>query len=255
MALIHANFFSEALGMCASCEVILPQPRPGADNAPLKNMLLLHPIFGNASSWMRMTSIERYAEARRLAVIMPDASLSSYYDMVHGLPYFRYLADELPAVMRRFFPLSDRREDCFVCGASMGGYGALKLALLRPERFGAVGSLSSGYTSYRGFISREYAGGWSLQDLTFGPGGLDEEDRALTEQIRRLAQGEGPRPRVFITVGSEDRVLLENSREARDAFRALDGDPFDFHYSEHPGGHDWDFWDRHIRDFFDWAGL
>lgn len=255
MALIRTGFFSEVLGMCANCDVILPQ-LPDA-NAPVRRfpvMVLLHGIMRSHSAWQRFTRIEEYAVSRGVAVIMPDGQNSSYADMLHGGKYFSYIADELLPVMRGFFPLSDRREDTYICGASMGGYGALKIALNRPEVFGVAGSLSSGYTSYRGYISRKDDRGLSLQWLTFGETGLDEEDADTAEKARAIAESGVNVPRIFITCGSEDPILLENAREGRDFFSSFEGDPFDFQYTELPGGHDWTFWDGHICDFLTYAG-
>ena len=225
MALIRIGFFSETLGMCTSCDVVLPQ-QTDAD-APAREfpvMYLLHNLTKSHSTWQRMTCIERYALSHGVAVVMPDAQLSSYADMLHGGKFFTYIADELPEIMRGFFPISAKREETFICGSSMGGYGALKIGLSRPERFGVIGSLSSGYTSYRGYISRVDDRGLSLQYLTFGETGLDEED-------------------------------VETAEKARDFFSSFEGNPFDFEYTEHPGSHSWSFWDAHICDFLRYAGL
>jgi len=256
MALIRVGFFSRALGMCTSCDVIIPQ-LPDVDTPAryYPTMYLLHPLFKSHSTWQRQSSIERHAARHGVAVVMPDAQLSSYADMRHGGKWFTYIADELPEIMRGFFPLSDKREDTFICGASMGGYGALKIGLNRPERFCVIGSLSSGYTSYRGYISRQDDRGLSLQWLTFGDTGLDEEDLDTAAKARAIAESGVNVPRVFITCGSEDEILLNNAREGRDFFRSFDGNPFDFQYTEHPGGHVWSFWDAHICDFFRYIGL
>ncbi len=256
MALIHIGFFSESLGMCTSCNVILPQQKDAYESGrTFPVMYLLHNLTKNHTSWQRMSSIERYAIAHGVAVVMPDAHLSSYADMLHGGKFFTYIADELPVIMKNFFPLSDKREETFICGASMGGYGALKIGLNRPWQYGVIGSLSSGYTSYRGFIEKEYAGSHSLQYITFGETGLDEEDIDTAEKARAIVESGENIPRIFITCGSEDPILLENTREACNFFSSFEGNPFDFEYSEHPGGHNWAFWDSHICDFFRYAGL
>ncbi len=257
MALIRMGFFSQALGMCTSCDVILPQqPDPDAPARTFPVMYLLHPIKRSHSAWQRMTSIEYYAITHGVIVVMPDAHLSSYMDMAHGGKYFTYLADELPEIMRNFFPITDKREETFICGASCGGYGALKIGLNRPERFGVIGSLSSGYTSYRGVIEREDDRGISLEQLIFGgPGGVDAEDADTAAKAQAIVESGENIPRIFITCGSDDEYLLENTREARDFFASFEGDPFDFCYTEHPGGHDWGFWDGHICDFMQYAGL
>jgi putative tributyrin esterase len=54
---------------------------------------------------------------------------------VHGGRYWTFLSEELPALVARFFRVSDRPQDTFVAGLSMGGYGALKWALRRPDQF------------------------------------------------------------------------------------------------------------------------
>ena len=257
MALIRTGFFSESLGMCTSCDVILPQltsaDEPGR-TFPV--VYLLHPIGRSHTAWQRMTSIEYYAISHGVIVVMPEAHLSSYMDMAHGGNYFTYIADELPEIMRGFFPISDRREDTFICGASCGGYGALKIGLNRPERFGAIGSLSSGITSYRGIIGREDDRGISLEYLDFGGAeGVDAEDADTIGKAQQIAESGENIPRIFVTCGSDDQILLENTREARDFFASFEGNPFDFEYTEHPGGHNWAFWDAHICDFFRFAGL
>ena len=92
MALIPTNFFSDALGMCVSCDVILPQQSSkliGMDTGVRPDgkhpvLWLLHGASDDHTIWQRRTSIERYAAPLGLAVVMPAAHLSSYSDMVHG---------------------------------------------------------------------------------------------------------------------------------------------------------------------------
>lgn len=257
MALIRMGFFSQALGMCTSCNVILPQqPDPDAPARTFPVLYLLHPIKASHSSWQRMTAIEYYAAQHGVVVIMPDAHLSSYTDMAHGGKYFTYIADELPEIMKNFFPISDKREETFICGASCGGYGALKIGLRRPERFGAAGSLSSGFTSFRGVIEREDDRGVSMETLIFGsPEGTEADDIATAEAARAAVESGENIPRIFITCGQDDEMLIENCREAKEFFESFEGDPFDFCYTEHPGGHNWGYWDEHICDFMQYAGL
>ena len=58
-----------------------------------------------------------------------------------------------------------------------------------------------------------------------------------------------------MTCGADDAILLPNAREGRDFFQSFEGNPFDFVYEEHPGGHSWSYWDAHICDFFRYIGL
>ncbi len=149
MALIHCDFFSNVLGLSTSMYVILPQQTVNqigmkgvAKGKKHKTLLLLHGLSDNHTIWLRRTSIERYVAPLGLAVVMPAVQRSFYTDMAKGLKYEEFVSLELPEIARSFFPLSDRREDNYVAGLSMGGYGAFKLALRRPENFAAAASLS-----------------------------------------------------------------------------------------------------------------
>ena len=74
---------------------------------------------------------------------MPAAGKSWYTDMAHGDAYQTYITKEVPAYCRSVFRcMSDKREDNFVAGLSMGGYGALKMALTSPDEFAGVACLS-----------------------------------------------------------------------------------------------------------------
>ena len=115
--------------------VILPQAASAqpdmqgiaSDAGPHPVLYLLHGLSDDDTAWLRRTSIERYAEANGLAVVMPQVHRSFYADEVHGGRYWTFLSVELPQIVES--TISRRREDTFVAGLSMGGYGALKWAL------------------------------------------------------------------------------------------------------------------------------
>ena len=138
MALIQCDFYSEVLQLSTSMNVILPQP--ARSRYPV--LYLLHGLSDDHTIWLRRTSIERFVDPLGLAVVMPAVHRSFYTDMAAGNRYWTFVGRELPALVRAFFPVSRRREDTFVAGLSMGGYGAFKLALSFPQRFAAAASLS-----------------------------------------------------------------------------------------------------------------
>ncbi len=254
MALIRMNFFSDALGMCVPATVILPR-RTGEQTAQgVKHpvLWLLHGMSGDHADWTRYTAIERYVSGAGLAVVMPSAHQSRYMDMAHGGKFFTYIADELPGVMRAFFPLSDRREDNFVCGLSMGGAGSFRIGLTRPGNYAAIGCLSAGASNFRKERLDEDAAYARAVLLTFGnqdPSNELEEMRALA----RDAVARGQAPRVYHACGLDDQ-LLERARATRDFFESLPGNPFGYVYEEDPGAHTWDYWDAHIRRFLAFIG-
>src|ERR687886_256985 len=149
MALLRCDIFSDVLGLSTSMTVILPQPTQtqigmtgDAGDQPPPVLYLLHGLSDDDSIWLRRTSIERYVAPLGLAVVMPQVHRSFYRDEAYGGKYWTFVSEELPELVRRFFRVSQTRDDTFVAGLSMGGYGALKLALRQPERFAAAASLS-----------------------------------------------------------------------------------------------------------------
>ena len=148
MAFLQIQFFSAALNVASTVNVILPEANQGIgmgsskDAALPKVLYLLHGYSDDQSIWMRRTSVERYAANHNLAVIMPAVNHSFYCNEVHGERYWDYVSDELPKTMHRFLRLSDRPEDTYAAGLSMGGYGAMRLALTYPERFAGAASFS-----------------------------------------------------------------------------------------------------------------
>src|SRR3954451_16849323 len=133
MALLRCDFFSDVLGLSTSMTVILPQSTSaqigmsgsaGSGAPPV--LYLLHGLSDDDTTWLRRTSIVRYVAPLGLAVVMPQVHPSFYTDQAHGGRYWTFLSEELPAVVSSLFRITDRREDTFVAGLSMGGYGAFK---------------------------------------------------------------------------------------------------------------------------------
>src|SRR5919109_3400675 len=131
MILNEVRFFSETLGMLSTMYVLIPQ-RMGAEaknprKPKYRTLYLLHGDSDDHSAWQRQTSLERYVEGLKLVVVMPAVHLSFYNDMAHGLKYWQFISEEVPALVRDMLPLSSARKDNYVAGLSMGGYGAFKL--------------------------------------------------------------------------------------------------------------------------------
>jgi S-formylglutathione hydrolase FrmB len=242
MALLHTHFFSEVLGLQCTMDVLLPQ-KPSRPALPV--LWLLHGLSDDHSIWQRRTSIERYADGLDLAVLMPNVHRSFYTDMRHGLPYERFIADELPVIARHLFHLSARREETFVAGLSMGGYGAFKLALKYPGRYAAAASLSGALDMASRWERGERIG---EMELIYGGSPADTPNDLMFLARRLAADPAQPRPRLFQCCGTEDFLLGDNH-----AFRdqAL-GLGLDLVYREAPGNHTWAFWDTHIQQVLAW---
>ncbi|MFC4098873.1 alpha/beta hydrolase [Paenibacillus xanthanilyticus] len=264
MAIAHVDFFAETLGLQSAIDVILPERtrrRVGlassAGGPPYPVLYLLHGASDNHTCWQRFTSIERYAADKGIAIVMPAVQYSFYSDMKQGFPYWTYLAEELPAIVRDFFPVSDLREDTFAAGLSMGGYGAFKLGIRQPERFGAVASLS-GSLSQRSRIVADPNAGFSnpilfeMARLTFGSAEAYDGSEHDLAYVLEGRIGEGARlPKFYQACGTADFNLELN----RDFHRQFAGRA-DLTYVETPdAGHEWRYWDNAIQQVLDWLPI
>ena len=248
MAILDFRFHSEALQREVSLNIILPEPK--RLGAHYQTLYLLHGLSGDHTSWCRQSSIERYAAAYGIAVVMPDAERSWYADTAYGAPYFTFLTSELPRVCQGYFKgMSPRREDNAIAGLSMGGYGALKAAVLCPERYGYAASLSGSLDITR--RGRPYPlelwrgnFGFDLPDAT----ALEGSENDLFASTRRAIEAGKELPKLFLWCGTEDS-LLHTNRAYRDLLCELD---VEHAYSESEGDHSWQWWDLHIRDVLKW---
>jgi len=256
MILNEVNFFSETLGLLSSMYVLLPQ-RPLADaqskrTPKYRTLYLLHGHSDDHTAWMRWSSIEKYADGLNLAVVMPAVHLSFYNDMAYGPAYWQFISEEVPALVRDMFSLSSKREDNFVAGLSMGGYGAFKMALTHPERYAAAASLS-GAVDINDVVSVKKGEPlnkvWLVEmrnvfgDLSKVPGSKHD----LFALAKKVAKGPF-KPRLFQCCGTEDDLYPQNIR-FRDAVRKL---PLELTYEEGPGEHNWAYWDKMIQRALAW---
>ena len=255
MAFIQTYFFSQALGMCVSCNVVLPQRT--ADNEAKANekhpvLWLLHGMSDDETIWERRTSIERYAAPFGLAVVMPCVHLSSYADMAHGGKYYTYISKELPDAMRSFFPLSDKREDNFIAGLSMGGAGAMKIGLANPQNYAAIGCLSAGGINGIGSPVTDYRK--RRNEMLYGSRDLTGTEEDVFGNAQKALKSGKPLPRIYHSCGTED-FILPSALHTKAFFEEMAGNPFDYVYESDPGAHTWEYWDEHIQRFLKYTKL
>src|SRR4051812_40903898 len=255
MALLRWDVFSDALSLSTSLTVILPQPTrtqigmtgdAGEDPPPV--LYLLHGLSDDDSIWLRRTSIERYVAPLGLAVVMPQVHRSFYTDEAAGGRYWTFLSEELPDLVATFFRLSARREDTFVAGLSMGGYGALKWALRHPDRFAAAASLS-GAVDVERLRRRIRPEDPQFFARIFGDGTVAGTPDDLWWLLRHADAD--ALPALWVGCGTGDMLHDDNVRFA-DALAAA-GLPVTTSFV--PGEHDWDLWDHQIQEVLAWLPL
>lgn len=212
-----------------------------ASDAPPPVLYLLHGLSDDDTSWVRRTSIERYASTRGIAVVMPQVHRSFYADEVYGAAFWTFLTQELPQTVAGFFRVSLRPEDTYVAGLSMGGYGALKWALREPSRFAAAASMSGALDLASVDLSTREAG---MAHRLFGDrpvAGTDDDLLHLLETVQDA-------PRIYVTCGTEDALIGSNQLFVERARAA----GLDVTASFGPGIHEWALWDTAIRDVLAW---
>ncbi len=239
MALHHVNYFSQALGKAMGAYVIHPDasvPRP------YHCMLLLHGYSDDYTIWQRRTSIERYVEGKPLIVVMPDGGHGFYVNAQQGYQYLDAIADELPDQLRHWYNIDG---GWCTAGLSMGGYGALRVALAHPGFFRSAvshsGALMIGHNYPATAEGYNRTDAWTKQQtLIFGevkePGGAND--------LLALAVAADPKPAMRIDVGTEDFLLDQN----RGMHKLFSEAGIVHEYEEFPGAHTWEYWDKHVQE-------
>ncbi len=264
MAVLQMDFVSQCLMRTVTVKVIIPLDKIAKMNGEksyvpekFKTLYLLHGMLGNHTDWIDGTRIQRWAQEKNLAVVMPAGENRFYVDNPREGAYFgEFIGKELVEFTRKMFPLSDRREDTFIAGLSMGGYGAIRNGLKYHDTFSHIAGLSSGIMmddilnsdndSSMPFMRRSYYES-VFGDLNKLPGS-DMDCEAL---ILDLKKKEAQIPRMYLCCGTED-FLVEKNRAYRDFLR---NQGVDLVYEEGPGTHSWDFWDTYIQRVLEWLPL
>lgn len=247
MACIRMTLRSRVLDMDTVVNAVIPYDyfdRTGKPGAVRRTLYLLHGLRQNADAWQRMSSAERYANYYGYALIMPDGQRSFYTDMAYGSRFFTYLTEELPETMKSMLNIPADRAHTFVGGLSMGGYGALKCALQRPDLYAGAMCFSSGFFTLNrpellienGYYRRNELEGVLGEKLQASP----PDD--LTARMRSWPQ-EQDKPLLYLACGTEDPLHPLNT----EMHKQLRENRFDVYYQEWPGIHDWRFWDAALE--------
>ena len=254
MAFMEFSYYSRALMKTVNVNVLLPEIDQHIPNAPAgipdvesyKTLYLLHGLTGDYTHWIKRSNIEQYAHKYGIAVVMPDAARSWYTDTMYEAKYFTFITEELPQVCRGYFKkMSEKREDNFVAGLSMGGYGALKIALTYPERYFACAYLSAALDITRKNRDTESIMEWRAlfgYDLN-SPAELANSCHDVFNLARKCKEEGKEFPKMYAWCGTDDFWVGPN-REFRDHLEALGVEQC---YNESEGDHTWPYWDKYIQ--------
>ena len=264
MALFVTNFISYSLMREVQMNVIVPTmtcpesmsgmmgEKPShAGKAPYPVLYLLHGFANNGTVWGRYTSLERYAEERQIAVVTISAENKGYRNqegtgglMGAGDKHFDFLAYEVPEFVKANFNVSDRVEDTYIAGLSMGSMGTLIHSLTNPQNFRAAGAFSGPLLDMQKTMGMKPEDREKLTEADW--------DAMVSQEAKDLvakAKAEGKKlPDYYIATGTKDNP--EGSK-AFARFLEKEGAKVFTNFSREYG-HEWQFWDETIKEFLDW---
>ena len=265
VAVCALEMFSYELGMDVPLTIILPERR-GVPHEPRKPaaypvLYLLHGHGQNHTSWLRMSSIERYLLNTDAVVVMPNGARGCYVDGINTHRYGSFLTQELPLALENWFHITSDRENTFIAGLSMGGYGAFLAALIHPDRYAAAAALSPAIRIDQMDFSAEGRGGTdpAFEEIArnfravFGePSTFEASGFSLKHAIMQPFSA-AMKPRLLQLCGDRDPLLPMNRDFAE--FISRNHPEVEFKFEIRPGAHDFEFWDREIRTALRFFGL
>ena len=236
MAFCELKYFSPALQKATAANIILPETTL---EGPFPVLYLLHGLSDDHTIWHRRTSIERYVQDLPLIVVMPDTGRGFYTDAKEGMAWETAIVRDLVNYVDKMFPTIPTRRGRCLAGLSMGGYGAVKLALKHPDLFSAAVSHSGALE----FV-RKIDPTWdNYQEWVriYGKKGVGSADDCHALATKSDAE---KRPALRIDCGVDD-FLIEQNREFHAHLNSLG---YVHEYEEFPGAHAWQYWDLHIQE-------
>lgn len=141
----YVKIYSASMGREIDCSVVIPETIAQGEKAPA--IYLLHGHGGNYRTWVKDFDTEKLADQYGVFIISPDGNRNSWYwdsPIDSTSKYETFVSKELVAYIDKQYPTIPTRDSRAISGFSMGGHGALYIAMRHQETFGAVGSMSGG---------------------------------------------------------------------------------------------------------------
>ena len=209
---------------------------------------LLHGLTGSYANWFDKTKLAEYAFNHEFILVTPDGVNGWYTDSVStpNDKYESYIVKELIPEIDKTYRTVATRDGRIMAGLSMGGYGSLKFGLKYPEMFSMVGSFS-GAIGAASFTEKSSGAIGKSLDAIYGPDGSPgRADNDVFKLVRDLTPEKlKAMPYIYQSCGTEDFLIQNN----RDFLALLNEKKVPHEYREHPGVHDWKFWDDQVREF------
>jgi enterochelin esterase-like enzyme len=216
---------------------------------PMKNLndipliILLHGVYGSAWAWSQKGEAHitawnmiRQGEIPPMVIAMPSDGLwgdGTGYLPHNGMDFEKWIVNDVPAAVTENIPQVSENSKLFISGLSMGGFGALRLGIKYSNRFEAV----SAHSSITDLQQMELFVEEPLTDY------IQEEERE--NSVWGMAQkNNGPIPKLRFDCGTDD-LLIEHNRELHQKLLKAH---INHEYQEFPGGHEWPYWQEHLKN-------
>lgn len=218
-------------------------PRAKLEDVPL--VILLHGVYGSAWVWSQKAGVHISAlqmmengEIPPMVIAMPSDGLwgdGSGYVPHNGYNFEKWIIEDVPAAVIENIEAVTEKSDRFISGLSMGGFGALRLGIKYPERFTAISAHSA-------ITDLEQMQLFVEEDLK----NYYQEDKNENSVFDISQMNKGRIPSIRFDCGTEDQLIAHN----RQLHKRLVEANIDHVYEEFSGGHEWSYWQEHIKKSF-----
>jgi len=255
MAFIQMAYLSKALSREVSVKVILPSDDMcDHHEPPYKTLFLLPGYSATATQLITYLGLRNQAELKGIAIILPDGENLFYQDIPERMTFYStYVGKELVETMRNTFPLSQKREDTFIGGISMGGYGAMYNAIKYRDTFSKVVAFSPAVDAYK-LLVEAHAPGFSEEQFL----GIFKSKNKYYNSDTNLLKAwtecpEAERPELFMCCGYNDIAVYKAVEEMEKGFVEK---KMPHTYLEGPGNHEIYYWEQMLDPAFSFlAGI
>jgi S-formylglutathione hydrolase FrmB len=237
-------FWSAALNRSMQYRAIFP-----AEISPVRKLpvlYLLHGGGGGFSDWSNYSDIASFAKSGMI-LIMPEGD-DSYYTNSAERPqdrYEDYIANDLIKDVEKNFPVAPDREHRAIAGVSMGGFGAVNIALKHPELFAFAAGISPALDVPSRRFSIKRIGQWRHHESIFGA--WDSDTRRNNDPFVLAAKADPSRVAyLFLSCGEQEGLFPSVKRFAN----LLAQRKFTYEFHAEPGGHNWNQWNERLPDLF-----
>jgi S-formylglutathione hydrolase FrmB len=247
VTVVEDSFYSNSLQTQMKYTVVFPKNYTHTSEH-YTTIYLLHGFGGNHTDWVKYSGLVKYLSDYNYLVICPDGKNSWYTNSVDKKRNYEdyVVSDLIPAVDKRYRTISTRHGRV-VAGLSMGGYGAIKLALKRPWLFVFAGSFSGALYVPVGSRPDSKDISESLMKA-FGEEKSDQWRKNDPFVLLDSTKAVNSIPYLYVSTGKDDNLprIVEQNRLLVEKLRSK-GMLYEYH--ETPGGHNWMYWDKEIRNF------